>query len=204
MKTLLCLDSSPRAERSHSRQLTAYYTQAWQEAHPDGKVVHRELGITSVPLVSETWIAAAYSNPADHTPEQQAAIAVSDELIDELFAADELVVGAPMYNFGVPASLKAWIDQIVRVGRTFAYPSYTGLVTGKRATIITSRGGAGYGPGEAMAHLDAEVPYLKQIFGFLGITDVSAVYADNLAGADDVRQGSLDKARLAIKELAAR
>ena len=204
MKTLLCLDSSPRAERSHSRQLTAYYRQAWQAAHPDGTVVHRELGITPVPLVSEDWIAGAYSDPAGHTPAQRAAIAVSNELVDELFAADELLIGAPMYNFGVPASLKAWIDQVVRIGRTFAYPSYQGLVHGKRATVITVRGGAGYGPGEAMAHLDAEVPYLKQILGFIGITDVAVVYADNTTGADEVREGSLAKARSAIKELAAR
>lgn len=204
MKTLLCLDSSPRAERSHSRQLTAYYSQAWQAAHPDGTVVHRELGITPVPLVSEAWIVGAFSDPAGHTPEQQAAIAVSNELVDELFAADELIIGAPMYNFGVPASLKAWIDQVVRVGRTFAYPSYQGLVTGKRATVITVRGGAGYGPGEAMAHLDAEVPYLKQILGFIGITDVAVVYADNTTGADEMREGSLAKARSEIEELSAR
>ncbi len=204
MKTLLCLDSSPRAERSHSRQLTAYYSQAWQAAHPDGKVIHRELGITPVPLVSEDWIAAAFSDPAGHTPAQQAAIAVSNELVDELFAADELLIGAPMYNFGVPASLKAWIDQVVRVGRTFEYPSYQGLVTGKWATVITVRGGAGYGPGEAMAHLDAEVPYLKQILGFIGITEVAVVYADNTTGADEVRESSLAKARSEIKELAAR
>ena len=204
MKTLLCLDSSPRAERSHSRQLTAYYSQAWQAAHPDGTVVHRELGITPVPFVSEDWIAGAYSDPAGHTPEQQAAISVSNELVDELFAADELLIGAPMYNFGVPASLKAWIDQVVRVGRTFEYPSYQGLVTGKRATVITARGGAGYGPGEAMAHLDAEVPYLKQILGFIGITDVAVIYADNTAGADEVRESSLAKAKSKIEELAAR
>ncbi len=204
MKTLLHIDSSARAERSHSRQLTAHFAQAWQRAHPDGKIVHRELGLTPLPLVSEPWIAAAYSNPADHTPEQQAAIAVSNGLIDELFAADELVIGAPMYNFSLPASLKVWVDQIVRAGRTFEYPSYTGLVTGKLATIITVRGGAGYGPGEAMAHLDAEVPYLRLILGFIGITDVSVVSAENTSGSDEVRQGSLDKARAEIAQLAAR
>lgn len=203
MPTLLHIDSSPRAERSHSRHLTAQYARAWQAAHPGGNVVHRELGLTPLPLVSEAWIAAAFSNPADHTPEQQAAIAVSDELVAELFAADELVIGAPMYNFTVPASLKAWVDQVVRVGRTFEYPSYQGLVTGKRATVITVRGGASYGPGEAMARLDAEVPYLKSILGFIGITDVSVVYAGNMAGADEARQGSLDKAGAEISELAA-
>ena len=204
MKTLLRLDSSPRGERSHSRQLTELYTQAWQQAHPDGKVVQRDLGRQPVPLVSEDWVAAAFSNPADHTAEQQAAIAVSNELVDELFAADELLIGAPMYNFSVPASLKAWIDQIVRVGRTFEYPSYQGLVTGKKATIITARGGAGYGPGEAMAHLDAEVPYLKSILGFIGITEVAVVYVGSLAGSDEVRQSSLENAQAEVQDLAAR
>ena len=204
MKTLLRIDSSPRAERSHSRQLTAQYTQAWQEAHPDGKVIHRDLGLAPVPLVTEAWIAAAFSNPADHTPEQQAAIAPSNELVDELLAADKLLIGAPMYNFTVPASLKAWIDQVVRVGRTFSYPDFQGLTTGKTATIITVRGGPGYGPGEAMAHMDAEVPYLRLILGFIGITEVSVVYAGNLAGSDELRQVSLDKALTEIKGLAAR
>jgi FMN-dependent NADH-azoreductase len=111
MKTLLHIDSSPRGERSHSRQLTAQFARAWRSANPDGTVVHRELGLTPVPLVSEDWIAAAFSNPADRTSAQSAAIAVSDELVDELVAADEVVIGAPMYNFGVTASLKAWIDQ---------------------------------------------------------------------------------------------
>ena len=107
--------------------------------------------------MSEAWIAGAFSDPAGHTPEQQAAVAVSNELVD-----DELDMGAPMYNFGVPASLKAWIDQVGRVGRTFTYPSYQGLVTGKRATVITVRGGADYGPSEAIVYLDAEVPYLSR------------------------------------------
>jgi FMN-dependent NADH-azoreductase len=201
MKILLHIDSSPRTQRSHSRRLTAQFARAWRSANPDGTVVHRELGLTPVPLVSEDWIAAAFSSPADHTSAQRAAIAVSDELIDELVAADEVVIGAPMYNFGVTAALKAWIDQVVRVGRTVQYPSYAGLVKGKKVTIITTRG-LGFGPGEPMAQFDAQVPYLKQILGFIGITDVSVVYADSLAGSDEARQSSLNKALAEIEELA--
>ena len=125
-------------------------------------------------------------------------------MIEELFAADEVVIGAPMYNFSVPAALKAWIDQVVRAGRTFTYPGYEGLLKGKKATVITTRGGAGYGAGEAMAQLDAEVPYLKLILGFIGITEVSVVYAENTSGSDELRQSSLDKARREIGELAVR
>ena len=204
MKTLLRLDSSPRAERSHSKQLTASYAQTWQEAHPDGKVVHRDLGTTPPPFVTEAWIAAAYSKPADRTPEMQAALAVSNELIDELLAADALVIGAPMYNFGVPASLKAWIDQVVRVGRTIELPSLRGMVADKPTAIITVRGGSSYGPGETQAHLDFEVPYLKAGLGFLGLTSVSVVYVGNLSGGDEVRRNSLEKARAEIQQLAAR
>ena len=204
MKTLLRLDSSPRTERSHSKQLTASYARIWQEAHPDGKVVHRDLGVKPPPFVTEAWIAAAYSNPADHTPELRTALAPSNELIDELLAADALVIGAPMYNFGVPASLKAWIDQVVRVGRTIELPSLRGLVADKPTTIITVRGGASYGPGEAMAHLDFEVPYLKTGLGFLGLTSISVVYVGNLSGGDEMRRSSLEKARAEIGQLAAR
>jgi len=208
MKTLLHIDSSPRDGRSHSRQLTATFAEAWRRANPDGQVVHRELGLTPVPPVSEDWIAAAFSNPADHTPAQRAAIAVSNELVDELLAADEVVIGAPMYNFAVNASLKAWIDQVVRIGRTVrtdapsGVPSYVGLAKGKKVTIITTRGGADLGPEEPMAQFDAQVPYLKQLLGFIGITDISVVYAGSLAGSDEVRHSSLDKAFAAVEALA--
>jgi len=153
-------------------------------------------------LVSEDWIAAAFSPPASHTPAQQAAIAVSNELVDELLAADEIVIGSPMYNFAVTASLKAWIDQIVRVGRTVSYPSYEGLLKGRKATIITTRGGPGMEPGEPMAGMDAQVPYLKQILGFVGINDIAVIYVSGLAGAEDARASSLEKARAAVAALA--
>lgn len=204
MKTLLHIDSSPRTERSQSRLLTAQFAQAWREAHPDGYIVHRELGLTPVPFITEDWIGAAFSNPAEHTPAQKAAIAISNELVDELIAASEIVIGAPMYNFSVPASLKAWIDQVVRVGRTVEYPSYTGLVRDKKVTIIATRGGANMEPGGSMAQLDAQVPYLKQILGFIGITDISVVYAGNLAGSDELRRNSLMNASAETCELAIR
>ncbi|WP_321475983.1 NAD(P)H-dependent oxidoreductase [uncultured Paludibaculum sp.] len=202
MKTLLHIDSSPRAVRSHSRQLTARFVDAWRDANRGGRVIHREVGLTPLPLVSEDWIAAAFSNPADRTPAQRAAIAVSDELIDELLVADEVVIGAPMHNFSVTASLKAWIDQVVRVGRTVDYPSYAGLVTGKKVTIIVTRGLSNLSPGEPMAHSDAQAPYLRLVLGFIGITDVTIVYAGGLTGSDATRQSSLHRALTEIEALA--
>jgi FMN-dependent NADH-azoreductase len=204
MKTLLCIDSSPRGERSNSRRLTGQFTKAWLGSHKDGEVVRRDLGAVPVPTVSEDWIAAAFSNPSAHTPAQRAAIASSDELIDELLGADEVLIGAPMYNFSVTASLKAWIDQVVRVGRTVEYPSFAGMVHGKRATIISTRGGPGMEPGGSMAHLDAQVPYLRQILGFIGIRDFSVVYAGSLAGSEEESQSSMDKAAAEIEDLASR
>ena len=204
MKTLLHIDSSPRGERSYSRQLTAQFVKDWRRANPGGTVVHREIGLTPPPLISEDWICAAFSCPSDYTSAQRAAIAFSDELVDELLAADEVVIGAPMHNFSIPASLKAWIDQVVRVGRTVHYPSFTGLVEGKKVTIIATRGGTGFGPGEPMAHVDAQVPYLKLILGFLGITDITVVCAGSLAGSEEARQNSLNRAVAQITELVAR
>lgn len=204
MKTLLHIDSSPRAERSHSRQLTARFSATWCRTHPDGAVTHRELGLMPVPLISEDWIAAAFAEPAAYTAAQRAAIAVSDELIEELFAADEIVIGAPMFNFGVTAGLKAWIDQIVRVGRTIAYPTYTGLLTNRKVTIIATRGLPNLGPGEPMESSDAQAPYLKQILGFIGLTDVNVIYAGNLTGPEDARRRSLARATAEVEALATR
>ena len=201
MKTLLHIDSSARAERSHSRRLTARFAAAWRQAYPDGAVVYRDLGLEPVPAVSEDWIVAAFSEPSAHTVHQRAAISISNELVDELLVADEIVIGAPMYNFSVTAALKAWIDQIVRVGRTVEYPSYTGLLTGKRVTIISARGGAGMNPGEPMAGYDAQIPYLKQILGFIGLTDVAVIYVGGLAGPEDARRKSLEKALAEVEAL---
>lgn len=202
MKTLLRIDSSPRSARSHSRQLTTRFSELWTASNPEGKIVHRDLAACPVPLVSDDWIAAAFSDPADHTPSQQSAIATSDGLVNELLAADEIVIGTPMHNFSITGTLKAWIDQVVRVGRTVEYPSYRGLVTGKKAILIATRGGPGMDPGEPGAHLDAQVPYLVQILNFIGISEISTVYAGNLAGAEETRRQSLERALSQIESLA--
>lgn len=201
MKTLLHIDSSPRGVRSHSRRLTAKFVEAWLRANAGGRVIHRDLGAAPAPMVSEEWIVAAFTDPAGHSAAQRAAIAVSNELVDELLAADELVIGAPMYNFNVSASLKAWIDQVVRVGRTVEYPSYAGMAKGKKVTVISTRGEE-YAPGKPWAGCDAQVPYLKQILGFVGIDDIAVVCAEGLAGPDDARRMSLERAAAEVERLA--
>jgi FMN-dependent NADH-azoreductase len=182
MSTLLHIDASARGERSVSRQLSHDFASAWKRAHPGGKIIYRDLGHNPVPFVSETFNAAAYTPPDAHSPELQAALATSNELIGELETANEYVFGVPMYNFSVPASFKAYIDQIVRVGRTFAVDEsgYKGLIGGKKATVILSSGGV-YRPGSPAAPYNLQEPWIRTILGFIGITDIEFVVADGLS-----------------------
>lgn len=200
MAHILHIDSSPRAERSVSRTLSKEFIAAWKASHPDDTVTYRDLGHHPVPHVNEPWIAAAFTPPTEHSPELTEAIRLSDELVDELLAADRYVFGVPMYNFNVPSTFKAYIDQIVRVGRTFAVDAtgYTGLATGKKLLVITSQG-ATFRPGTPTAAYNFHEPYLRTIFGFIGITDVTFIYADGLNLGDEVREKSLTEAQASIE-----
>ena len=158
MARLLRIDSSPRAARSHTRRLTAAFVDMWRRHHPDDVVSNREVGLQPPPPVDENWIAAAFCAPGERTAAMRAALALSEEHVDELLGTDLLVIGVPMYNFGIPAALKAYIDQIVRIGRTFAFEPhdtaqpYKPLVHGKQAIVIVSSGDAGYRQGEPAAN----------------------------------------------------
>ena len=171
MGHVLHLDSSPRGERSHSRKLSKEILDSWLRTHPGDSVVYRDLGRAPVPLVDEPMIGAAFTPPEARTPEQREAIKVSDELVDELLAADTLISGIPMYNFGVPAGFKAYIDQIVRVGRTFSRPDFRGLAVGKKL-IVAMSAGQEYAVGTPFADYNFVEPYLRAVFGFIGITDL--------------------------------
>lgn len=195
MTRILRIDSSPRGERSHSRALSQALTDALQKRHPDATVAYRDLGHNPPPFVTELWIAAAFSDPATHTPEMTEEISLSIEMVDELLASDIIVIGAPMYNFLVPAALKAYIDQVVRVGLTFAYPSYEGLAKGKKMFVMCARGGAGYGPGGQMEHANFQDPYLKAIFGLIGITDITFLHDEKTTAGDDDLPAAIEKAR---------
>ena len=176
---LLRIDSSARRS-SVSRQLTQRFVETWNQEHPTGEVIERELATTYLPLITDEWTLAAHSDPARLTPAQRETLAVSDALIEELLAADTIVIGAPMYNFTVSAPLKGWIDQIVRVGRTVLRgPNGTeGALKGKKVVVLTSRGGA-YRPGAPNAQYDHQEPYLRHILGFIGLTDVTFIHAEN-------------------------
>jgi FMN-dependent NADH-azoreductase len=191
MSTLLHIDASPRGERSVSRQLTHDFANAWKQAHPTGKIIYRDLGHNPVSFVNETWIAAVYTPRDALSPELRAALAISNELIAELETTSEYVFGVPMHNFSVPATFKAYIDQIVRVGRTFAVDEsgYKGLLQGKSATVITCSGGA-YRSGSPLEPYNYQEPWIRTILGFIGVTEVEFVVADGLS---EVEFGKRDR-----------
>ena len=181
MPTLLNIQSSPRGLNSISRSLSQDFVAAWQTKHPDGKVVLRDLPENNLPYVGIPWITGIFLTADKHTPEMQRALAVSDELIAELLSADEILIGTPMYNFTVPANLKAWIDLIVRPRLTHSGPpDRKGLVTGKTCKIIIASGGT-YDEGLPAAASDYESGYLKRILAFIGITDVEVILAGGTA-----------------------
>lgn len=205
MTTLLRIDASARTEGSHSRDLGHAYEAAWRAAHPGGTVVHRDLAASAIPQITAPTIAGFYT-PADAmTDDLRAATALSDALIAELKGADDVLVTTPMYNFSIPAALKAWVDQIVRINATFSYDgtSFTGLVTGKRVTIAIAYGAGGYGPDGALAALDLVRPYLQTLFGFLGFTEVHVVSVEATTGDVVMLEAAMVETRRAIAALVA-
>jgi FMN-dependent NADH-azoreductase len=189
--TVLKLDASARRDGSITRQLTDKIT-----ARLDADtLISRDLAETPVPQVTEAWLGASFTPEADRSPEQTKALALSENLIAEVERADTLVIGLPVYNFALPAALKAWVDQVARAGRTFHYTEDgpVGHLTGKRAIIAMASGGTEQGSG-----IDHATPYLRHILGFLGITDVTVIAADRLMLDGDA---SLEKAMAQIDQL---
>lgn len=193
MSTLLHLDASP-LDSSVSRELGREFVATWKAAHPDGTVIYRDLSRLALTPVDARWIGAAYTPEAARTAEQKAALATSEALIEELERADEYAIGVPMHNFSIPASLKLWIDQIVRKDRTFSYGQGgpEGLLKGKRATLLVATGGV-YAPGTPMSSFDFGEPYLKTLLGFLGVTDVRSF---TVGGVSQLMSGAIDRATL--------
>jgi FMN-dependent NADH-azoreductase len=187
MPTLLHIDSSPLYGRSVSRELTGAFVAQWKSSHPDGTVIDRDLNSTSIPPINADWVGAVYTPEEARTPQQKELLSLSDSLLAELEQADEYVFGVPMHNFGVPSVLKLWIDQISRVGRSFSYADGTpkGLIVGKKATFIIATGGM-YDAQTQMASFNFVEPYLRSVFGFLGVTDATFLTA---GGTSVLNQG---------------
>ena len=202
MATVLVITCSPRGERSVSRALTTRFAQEWARHHPQDTIRLRDLGQHPVPHITETWIVGASEGPESQTGASRDAIAISDTLIDEFLAADRYVIGSPIYNFNIPATLKAWIDQIVRAGKTFAVgpTGSEGLVKDKKALFITTNGGV-YTPGTPGVEFNFQEPYLRAIFKFIGVTDVRFVTADGMNQGVDMAAKARAKAERVLDDL---
>ena len=201
--TLLHLDASPRGARSHSRQLGRDYLATWRAANPGARVIVRDVGQEPPPFVSEAWVEGAFTPEAQHSAAAREAIEISNRYVDELLAADQIVITTPIYNLSLPAALKAWIDQVVRVGRTFAKGAhgFEGLARGKRVVVIVASGSdfRPGSPGGAYNHLE---PYLRAVLGFIGISDVQFIYAHSQNAPDAAGAQAREEAQAALQQLA--
>lgn len=219
MTRLLHLDSSARPGSSdtarhcsHTRRLSARFVARWRERDPNAHVIYRDIGAEPPSPVDGRWVHAAFTPPAQREPWMHDRLAQSDALIDELLAADVIVAGVPMYNFGMPAQFKAYIDNIVRVGRTFGFDRsragapYWPLLAGmnKRLVILSARGAFGYGPGQRIAHLNHVEAGVATAFGYIGVTDVASVAIEYDEFADKRLRASIASAESEADALVAR
>lgn len=185
MKKILIINASPRGTRSHSRKLTQLFVENWSKRHPDDHFIYREVGLASVPPIDEQWIAAAFSGVGNDTNLNHKDLSFSNLLVKELIEADMYVIGTPMYNWSIPSGLKAYIDQIMRINRTWKFKSgkpdgnYVGLLNNKKLFILSSRGDSGYNEGEPNAHMNFQSTYLKFIFNIMGVSDTEIISLDN-------------------------
>ena len=199
MSRVLIIESSARQQDSVSRQLTQQFISQWQAAHPADQITVRDLAINPVPHLDSTLL-GGWMKPAEQRNEiEQQALERSNQLTDELVAADVLVLAAPMYNFAIPSTLKAWLDHVLRAGVTFKYGETgpQGLLIGKRAYVLTARGGIYAG-----SSLDHQEPYLRQVLGFVGIHDVTFIHAEGLNMGGDFLEKGLNQAKAKLAQVA--
>jgi FMN-dependent NADH-azoreductase len=189
--TLLHIDSSPLLESSISRRLSREFVQQWKQAHPQGTVITRDLTSSNLHAIDAEWVAANFTPENARTPRQKELLALSDALIAELESANEYAFGVPMHNFSIPSTLKLWIDQIVRAGKTFSYTAAgpNGLLKNKKATFLVASGGV-YAYESPMAAFNFVEPYLRSAFGFIGVTNPTFI---NAGGAAAVNSGKTDR-----------
>ncbi len=200
MSNLLKINASLFSANGQSSQLTERFVAAWQASHPGTQVIERDLAASPVPHLDGARFMAFLAKPEERSAEQQAVVDFSDALIAELRAADAIVIGLPMYNFGIPSQLKAYFDHIARAGVTFRYTANgpEGLITGKKAYILAARGGIYAGTPK-----DSQTTYVRDFLGFIGITDVEFVYAEGLNMGDESKSAALAKAHQSLATLTA-
>jgi FMN-dependent NADH-azoreductase len=197
---ILQINSSARREASHSTRLAARIVQRLRDAEPEATLTVRDLNDAPHPVLDETTLAALSTPASERTPEQAVRVALDDALIAQIQAADVVVLGVPMYNFGVPAALKNWIDAISRAGVTFRYTEKgpEGLLKGKKVYVALTRGG-----NYRNTPADTQAPYLRTVLTFLGLVDTHFVYAEGLAMGSDAEQKAIASACEEIDEAVA-
>jgi len=182
-RTLFHLNASARSQGSVTRDLSQRLVERLSDSRT--QIISRDVGTSPLPLLTEAWVGANFTPDEARTPAQRETLALSDTLIAELEVADTLVLGVPIYNFGVPAAFKAWIDLIARARKTFKYTDTgpVGLLSGKKAYVVVASGGTASG-----SEIDFATPYLRHVLGFVGIHDVTIIAADQLmaTGAEKV------------------
>jgi len=198
MKTLLQIQSSIFSNGGQSSRLAERFVAAWRASNPGGKVIVRDLAAEPVPHLDAARFGAFIAKPGERTPEQQAVVDYSDALIGELKRADVVVLGLPIYNFGLPSTLKAYFDHIGRAGETFKYTEKgpVGLLTGKKVYVFAARGGIYAGTPN-----DTQTPYIRTFLSFIGMNDVEFVYAEGLAISEVSKEQGLLRAQAAIDAL---
>lgn len=207
MTTILHIDSSPRGERSLSRRLSADFIAKWKERDSTAEVIFRDVGTNPPPATTELWIAAAFTRQEDRTAEQNAELALSDELIAEVDRAQIIVIGAPMHNYGMPTALKSWFDKVIRIGKTFTFDLKRGdfplepIMSGKTLVVLSARGEFGFGVGgvrENMNHLDTHIATCSH---YLGVAESHVISIDYQEFNDHRHRKSIADAYAAVPRL---
>lgn len=208
MATILHVDASARVNRSISRDLSASFVETWLSVRPDDTVLRRDVGQTPPGFVTESFIEAVFTEESKRTAEMADIVAESDELIAELEAADVVVIGTPMYNYGMPATLKAWIDMLVRVNRTFSFDLARGdfplepILGGKTLAAFTSKGEFGFEPGGVREHMNYLDGHIEAVAHYLGLEHRYFVHSEYQEFGDDRHDRSLDGAKRGAIDLA--
>lgn len=199
MSNVLIIESSARQQDSFSRELTQQFISHWKTLHPSDRLTIRDVAVNPVPHLDADLLGGWMKPEAQRNAAEQASLQRSNELTDELLAADVLVLAAPMYNFAIPSTLKAWLDHVLRAGLTFKYTETgpQGLLTGKKAYVLTARGGIYAG-----STADHQEPYLRQVLAFVGIHDVTFIHAEGMNLGGDFQEKGLNQAKARLSDVA--
>lgn len=196
MTTILHIDASAQTERSISRKLSAKFIETWISERPSDTVIRRDLSVIPPGFVTGEWIAACFTPEEQRTPEMVSALKESDELISELESADIIVLGTPMYNYGMPAVLKAWVDRVIRIGKTFSFDLNRGdfplepILEGKTLVALTSRGEFGFAPGGIREHMNFLDGHIDAVAHYLGLANRYFVHSEYQEFSDERHESS--------------